>query len=586
VVEERRKRRKRIMRSPMESEENSERSSEKKVMNKTDLLTMAVRQNMITKEQADEIEALATPVKTVDQLLLESNYLSEEERMLLRSKQSRIRIIDLFNVERETEVLNLVPKKFAQKNQLFPVKRKNGRLVVAMVNPMDYDVINELRLLTGMTVLPYFALTADINQMITDNYPEDLMLEEWLQDATGDLATGEAPLIETVTEDNSPIIKLVNSLLQTAVDKKASDIHFDPQKKSLNVRIRVDGELMDLNQLPKNVQSAVTSRIKIMSSLDITETRLPQDGRARIQNGRRMVDLRVSVLPTIYGEKIVIRIIDMSSGLRGLDEFNFDPDILKKIKHLLKQPHGIFLVTGPTGSGKSSTLYAALNELNTPNVNIITVEDPVEYQLDGVNQVLVNSDIGLDFAAGLRSILRQDPNIVMVGEIRDGETAEIAIRASMTGHLVLSTLHTNDSIATVSRLVDMGVDSFLVANALTGVLSQRLVRTLCPSCKTATPVTTEDREFLEKHQLYTDTLYSSTGCKKCNMTGFKGRMAIQELFVVTPEARLAISREAEANDLEKIAKKDGMKKLLDDGLDKVVRGYTTIAEVLKATSSE
>ncbi|MTD42408.1 type II secretion system protein GspE [Erwinia sp. CPCC 100877] len=530
--------------------------------------------------------AKATPVKTADQLLLEGNYLNEEEQMILRSKQSRIRIIDLFNVEREVAVLDLVPKEFAQKNQLFPVKRKNGRLVVAMVNPMDYDVINEVRLLTGMPVLPYFALAGDINQVITDNYPENMMLEEWLQDAADDQEIDAMPQTNTATEDNSPIIKLVNSLLQTAVDKKASDIHFDPQKKSLNVRIRVDGELMDLNQLPKNVQSAVTSRIKIMSSLDITETRLPQDGRARIQNGRRMVDLRVSVLPTIYGEKIVIRIIDMSSGLRKLDEFNFDPDILRKIRYLLKQPHGIFLVTGPTGSGKSSTLYAALNELNTPNVNIITVEDPVEYQLDGVNQVLVNSDIGLDFAAGLRSILRQDPNIVMVGEIRDGETAEIAIRASMTGHLVLSTLHTNDSIATVSRLVDMGVDSFLVANALTGVLSQRLVRTLCPSCKTATPASTEDREFLEKHQFYADTLYSSTGCKKCNMTGFKGRIAIQELFVVTPESRLAISREAEASDLEKIAKKDGMKKLLDDGLDKVVKGYTTIAEVLKATSSE
>lgn len=352
----------------------------------------------------------------------------------------------------------------------------------------------------------------------------------------------------------------------------------------MNVRIRVDGELVELNQLPKNVQQAVTSRLKIISSLDITETRLPQDGRAQIQSGRRMVDLRVSILPTIYGEKVVIRIIDMSSGLRGLDEFNFDKDVLSGIKELLKRPHGIFLVTGPTGSGKSSTLYAALNELNQPNVNIITVEDPVEYQLDGVNQVLVNSDIGLDFAAGLRSILRQDPNVVMVGEIRDAETAEIAIRASMTGHMVLSTLHTNDSIATVSRLIDMGVDSFLVANALTGVLSQRLVRTICPNCKVEEPATIEEIEFLEKNNVYVDQLYRGTGCKKCNMSGFKGRIAIQELFIVTPEARLVISRNGEANELVAVAKRNGMKKLLDDGLNKVVRGFTTISEVLKATA--
>ncbi|GGC99353.1 GspE/PulE family protein [Enterococcus wangshanyuanii] len=581
-MDERKKRRRKVR-----TVEQADRHSNAAVssLDKAELLVLAVQYKMLTKKQANEVSAQLSPKMTVERLLIEGHYLSEEQLMTLKSRQTGIRIMDLFSVERDSAVLDLVSKKFAQKNQLFPVKKKKGRLVVAMVNPMDYDVINELRLLTGLSILPYFSLSADIDQMITEHYPEDMMLEEWLQDASDDLP-GEVAQANSVLEDDSPIIKLVNSLLQTAVDKKASDIHFDPQKKSLNVRIRVDGELLDLNQLPKNVQSAVTSRIKIMSSLDITETRLPQDGRARIPNGRRMVDLRVSVLPTIYGEKIVIRIIDMSSGLRGLDEFNFDPDVLKGIKQLLKQPHGIFLVTGPTGSGKSSTLYAALNELNTPNVNIITVEDPVEYQLDGVNQVLVNSDIGLDFAAGLRSILRQDPNVVMVGEIRDGETAEIAIRASMTGHLVLSTLHTNDSIATVSRLIDMGVDSFLVANALTGVLSQRLVRTLCSSCKVAEPASLEEIEFLEKHHLYTDTLYSSTGCKKCNMTGFKGRMAIQELFIVTPDARLVISRNGEANELEKVAKKNGMKKLLDDGLDKVVRGYTTIAEVLKATSSE
>ncbi|MBO0475012.1 type IV pilus assembly protein PilB [Enterococcus sp. DIV0840] len=583
-MEEKKVRRRKKVRPPLGERSQPSQSSQNRTVDENGLLAIAVKQKLLTKQQAEEIKEQITSTNSVEKVLLDQHHVDETQLMKLQSVQTGIRIIDLFTVERETAVLELVPKKFAQKHQLFPVKKRKGRLVVAMVNPMAYDVINELRLITGMSALPYFASSSDIRQMITEHYPEDLMLEEWLQDATDDIAIGETQSTNTLLEDDSPIIKLVNSLLQAAVDKKASDIHFDPQKKSLNVRIRVDGELVELNQLPKNVQQAVTSRLKIISSLDITETRLPQDGRAQIQSGRRMVDLRVSILPTIYGEKVVIRIIDMSSGLRGLDEFNFDKDVLSGIKELLKQPHGIFLVTGPTGSGKSSTLYAALNELNQPNVNIITVEDPVEYQLDGVNQVLVNSDIGLDFAAGLRSILRQDPNVVMVGEIRDAETAEIAIRASMTGHMVLSTLHTNDSIATVSRLIDMGVDSFLVANALTGVLSQRLVRTICPNCKVEEPATIEEIEFLEKNNVYVDQLYRGTGCKKCNMSGFKGRIAIQELFIVTPEARLVISRNGEANELVAVAKRNGMKKLLDDGLNKVVRGFTTISEVLKATA--
>ncbi|MBO0440843.1 GspE/PulE family protein [Candidatus Enterococcus ikei] len=585
-MEEKKVRRRKKVRPTLGERPQPSRSPKNRTIDENDLLAIAVKQGLLRKQQAEEIKEQITSTRSVEKILLDEHYVDENQLMKLQSLQTGIRIIDLFTVERETAVLDLVPKKFAQKHQLFPVKKRKGRLVVAMVNPMAYDVINELRLITGMSAVPYFASSSDISQMITEHYPEDLMLEEWLQDATEDSAIGETQSTNTLLEDDSPIIKLVNSLLQAAVDKKASDIHFDPQKKSLNVRIRVDGELVELNQLPKNVQQAVTSRLKIISSLDITETRLPQDGRAQIQNGRRMVDLRVSVLPTIYGEKVVIRIIDMSSGLRGLDEFNFDKDVLNGIKELLKQPHGIFLVTGPTGSGKSSTLYAALNELNQPNVNIITVEDPVEYQLDGVNQVLVNSDIGLDFAAGLRSILRQDPNVVMVGEIRDAETAEIAIRASMTGHMVLSTLHTNDSIATVSRLIDMGIDSFLVANALTGVLSQRLVRTICPNCKVEEPATIEEIEFLEKNNVYVDHLYRGTGCKKCNMTGFKGRVAIQELFIITPDARLVISRNGEANELAAVAKRNGMKKLLDDGLDKVVRGFTTISEVLKATTNE
>lgn len=491
--------------------------------------------------------------------------------------------IELFNITLDKELLRLIPRSFAKEYSVFPIKRKRNRLVVAMSNPGDYAALNELRLTTGLLIEPIKANEADIQQMIVRDYPSDINIDGLFE---ADAVEQSGIVASESSNDDSPIIKLVNTLLQDAIDRRASDIHFDPQEKYLAVRIRTDGEMKELKILPKNVQSAVTSRLKIISSLDITETRVPQDGRAMLKNGHKIIDLRVSVLPTIHGEKIVIRILDRSIGIRQLEDFKFDKHTLKDFRKLLKQPHGIILVTGPTGSGKSSTLYAALGELNQPNVNIITVEDPVEYQLEGINQVAVNSSIGLSFASGLRSILRQDPNIVMVGEIRDGETAEIAIRASMTGHLVLSTLHTNDSVSTVNRLVDMGVDSFLVANSLAGVLAQRLVRTICSNCKQEERISSTEAAFLEEYQRHATRLAKGTGCAKCGYTGYQGRMAVQELLVVTPEMRRMITRQASNDELQKYVQELGMKFLINDGLDKVLAGYTTIEEVLKVAVEE
>lgn len=506
----------------------------------------------------------------------------EVNRRSMRSPSEQSREVELFDQVITKELLELIPRSFAKEHSVFPLKIKRNRLVVAISNPRNYTALTDLRLKTGLQIDPLKASEADIQQLIVREYPSDISLEGF--STTEELLAGEVE--SELSNEDSPIIKLVQTLLQEAVDRRASDIHFDPQEKYLAVRIRTDGELKEIKRLPKNIQSAVTSRLKIISSLDITETRVPQDGRAIVKNGSKIVDLRVSILPTIHGEKIVIRILDRSVGIRKLEDFRFHSENLKGIRYLLKQPHGIILVTGPTGSGKSSTLYAALNELNTPNVNIITVEDPVEFQLEGINQVAVNSSIGLSFASGLRSILRQDPNIVMVGEIRDSETAEIAIRASMTGHLVLSTIHTNDSVSTVGRLVDMGIDPFLVANSLGGILSQRLVRMICGSCRVEEHVTAHQANLLEQYGHQTQTLVKGAGCVKCGYSGYQGRLAIQELLVITSELRKMITENQSNEELVAHVKKQGMKFLINDGFDKVLAGYTTIEEVLKVAATD
>ncbi len=417
-------------------------------------------------------------------------------------------------------------------------------------------------------------------------------LEEYISNLESKLEEGEQEETESLEDilegSEAPVIQLLNSTFLKAVRAGASDIHFEPYSDYVLIRFRLDGVLHEINRLPKSSYPSVVSRIKVMAKLNVAEKRLPQDGRIRIRIGEKEMDLRVSTLPTIFGERVVIRLLDRSNKILTLQELGYLEEDLKKLENMISKPYGLILVTGPTGSGKSTTLYASLLKLKSPRKNIITIEDPIEYQIDGISQIQVNPKINLTFANGLRSILRQDPDIIMVGEIRDVETAEIAIHASMTGHLVLSTLHTNDAPSAVTRLVDMGVESFLVASSLEGVIAQRLVRRICPHCKVSfTPPETEINEInrLVGQQVLEDgdVLYKGEGCDKCFGTGYKGRIAIAEIMEVDEELRSVISKTPESNIIRQNALEKGMKTLLKDGIQKALAGITTVEEVIQAT---
>ena len=444
------------------------------------------------------------------------------------------------------------------------------------------SAIDDLRLSTGFQIETAIATKDDILRAINKYYD----IDEGFEELFGNLPEAEAENEENMNDQDSPIVRLVNQLLSNAVAMKASDIHFDPHETKVVIRYRVDGMLRTERVLPKHMQSLLTARIKIMSNLDITEHRIPQDGRIKINLDFHPIDLRVSTLPTVYGEKIVMRILDLGSSLNDINKLGFNKLNLKRFNDLIEKPIGIVLITGPTGSGKSSTLYAALNKLNSEEVNIITIEDPVEYQVEGINQIQVNSNVGMTFAAGLRSILRQDPNIIMVGEIRDKETAEIAVRASLTGHLVLSTLHTNDSIGTITRLTDMGVEPFLVASSLTGIVAQRLVRRVCRDCAEEQAPEKREIEIFAKRGMKIDKVIRGRGCSSCNMTGYKGRIAIHEVLVINDEMRRVIMNGDSFNKLRDLAIKEKTIFLIDDGLLKVKQGITTIEEVLRVAIPE
>ncbi|MGZ4123859.1 MAG: GspE/PulE family protein, partial [Tumebacillaceae bacterium] len=389
-----------------------------------------------------------------------------------------------------------------------------------------------------------------------------------------------------IIDEDSPVVRMVNQIITQAVQQRASDIHIDPQTDGIRVRYRVDGVLRTERILPKHMQGVISSRLKILGNMNIAERRVPQDGRFHMEVELRTVDVRISTLPTAHGEKIVMRVLDVKMAISDIEKLGFEPSNLERFKKLIKHTHGIVLLTGPTGSGKTSTLYAALNRMNTDEVNIVTVEDPVEYQVDGINQVQVNTTTGLTFAAGLRSILRQDPNIIMVGEIRDVDTAEIAVRAALTGHLVMSTLHTNDAVSSVTRLIDMGVEPFFVASACVGVVGQRLVRRVCHECQAPYTPNAEELRMLEVRGLPTHNLRIGTGCVTCNRTGYRGRLAIQEVLVMDDDLRRLIMEKRPDAEYREHAIRHGMKTMFDDGLSKVAQGSTTFAEVFRTTLNE
>ena len=488
------------------------------------------------------------------------------------------------------DLVTRLPINYAKKNEVVPLRKEDGFIVVAMADPGNYSVIDDLRLMFNAPIKPVIASSYEIMNAINMAYNktttsgEEAMSE--LDESMSEIDTDfNEPVDLLDASDEAPIIRLVNALLFRAVKQKASDIHIEPFEKELVVRFRIDGILYDIMHPPKRAQNAIISRIKIMANLNIAEKRLPQDGRIRLKIAGKDIDIRVSTVPTAFGESVVMRLLDRSSVLLELEQLGLWGRNLELMDKLIHSRHGIILVTGPTGSGKSTTLYAALAKLNSKELKILTIEDPIEYQLPGINQVQVNPKIDLTFATGLRAFLRHDPDVIMVGEIRDKETAEIAIQASLTGHLVLSTLHTNDAPSSITRLIDMGIEPFLVSSSVIGIIAQRLVRTVCKECaKKYTPTEKELEQIgLSLSDIGSRQILKATGCPACLETGYAGRTGIHEFMIMDDDIRVEIMKGSDASVLKRVAVRNGMLTLRQDAARKVLEGITTIEEVLRVT---
>lgn len=497
-----------------------------------------------------------------------------------------------FSLEK-TELLQAIPVHFLKKHRMVPFAREGSVILVALADPLKIQPVDDLTLLLhGESLQPVLASEAEIERIITSHFEkvDSEVTSDLIEDLEeADLEILSSPVAETEDildmANEAPIIRLVNTIVKQAVQDRASDIHIEPYEKELAVRFRVDGILYRMFTPPKKYQSAIISRVKIMANLNIAENRLPQDGRIQLKIGGKDIDIRVSVFPTYYGERVVLRLLNKSDMTFDLESLGFSSSTLSRFDELIKKTHGIILVTGPTGSGKSTTLYSVLTRLNREDVNILTVEDPIEYQIPGIGQMQVKPKIELTFASGLRSILRQDPDIVMVGEIRDRETAEIAVQSALTGHRVFSTLHTNDAASGVTRLIDMKVEPFLIASSVNAFLAQRLVRTLCPHCREPyKPAARELKEVgLTVSKLKNGTLYRPKGCDKCLNSGYRGRTGIYEFLPVTQSLRGLIMKRADSEEIKNMARSEGMVTLLEDGLQKVVDGVTSLDEVMRVS---
>jgi type IV pilus assembly protein PilB len=516
-------------------------------------------------------------------VLIEQGVLTESQLVAALATQIGLRFVDLGDFAVDGSAIGRVPGAVCRRHSAIPIGFEDGRLLVAMADPANVFAIDDIRSLTGMDVKPVVATRADVANAIDRYYRADSDLDDLSSAIDTSDEEDDLSKVKEIVED-APIVKYVNLLITQAIQDRASDIHLEPTETDLRVRYRIDGVLHEVMRSPKAIQSGVISRLKIMADINIAERRIPQDGRLSVTAHGRKVDLRVATLPTVWGEKVVMRILDNSTARLDLSDLGFSDSNFERYSRSFTKPYGMILVTGPTGSGKSTTLYATLNIVSRPEVNVITVEDPVEYRLAGINQVQTNPKAGLTFASALRSILRSDPDIVLIGEIRDHETGQIAVEAALTGHLVLSTLHTNDAPSAVSRLTEMGIEPFLVGSALDAVLAQRLARRLCVKCKegyTPTPESLIASRFPWEDGQPVPQLFRPVGCTVCAKTGYKGRLALHEVMLVTEEIeRLAVEKSSAAV-IEKVAREQGMRTLREDGLDKVVAGVTSLDEILR-----
>ena len=566
---------------------------------KDDLGKLLVDEQLITVRQLDKSVAQAERSgESLQKVLISLGFVSEKDVVEAMGRQMGVRFVDLSEIHIDTELARSIPEHLAQRYKVIPVAQNDNRLTLAMVDPLNVIAIDDIRLITGFDIEPVIATEESIIRAINNQFGvtdlvevEETVKELQAQDfADLEFEDGqdEEISLDKLKEmvDDAPIVRVVNLIISQAINDKASDIHIEPEAKAVKVRYRVDGVLHEVMSPPKHIQAPMTSRIKIMASMDIAERRIPQDGKIHLTHDGREFDLRVSTIPCVHGEKTVMRILDKGSVMLGLNKLGFYDDNLRLWESVVDKPYGMLLVTGPTGSGKSTTLYSCLNKLNRGDRNLVTCEDPVEYQIGGINQVQTNPKAGLTFASALKSFLRQDPDIIMVGEIRDGDTAKIAVEAALTGHLVLSTLHTNDAAGAISRLVEMKVEPFLVASALCGVLAQRLARCICPNCKESfRPPAEAVRKFgMTVYGDHDIQFYRGCGCDHCKMTGFRGRSGIHEVLTISERVRSLILQKASTAEIRQAAVEDGMKTMQDDGVRKTLDGVTSMEECLRVVS--
>lgn len=564
-----------------------ERSVQERIVN------AVLKSGLVDKDRLENLMKKSPPVEGVVSIkyLIDSDIISDKEFLIILSHELDMPLIDLTRLKIDESIIKLIPERIAKMHNVIAISRLGDNLTLAVCDPTNIFAMDDVKAVTKCDLSLVLSTRRDIQTVLHKYVTEEDVSKIISGEETSDVSVMErgmdAEILDVMGKSKTaPIVKMVSVMISEAIKKRASDIHIEPQETSLRVRYRIDGELHDVFDLPKKNQNAILARIKIMSNLDITETRNPQDGRFKVKLEGKEIDFRVSVLPTIYGNKVVLRALDKGNLSIGLESLGFQAEPLEDFKKALAMPYGIILVTGPTGSGKSTTLYSILNSLNVPERNIVTVEDPVEYQVEGITQVAAHQEIGLDFASGLRAILRQSPDVMMIGEIRDFETADIAIKASLTGHMVLSTLHTNDSVGAITRLINMGVEPFLIASSLILACAQRLLRKICPYCKIEANIPQKVLEELaEKFPKIRETqkFFMGKGCSKCNNTGFLGRMGTLETLLIDDKIREMINKEASEEDIKDYLKERGFKSLRENSMVSFCKGFTTLEEVIRNT---